>query len=53
MREIHEIIFNMLNYPEVKMGYINRDWALAVAKRIYNWEFFGEEVIKKSKLILI
>jgi hypothetical protein len=37
MREIHEIIFNMLNFPNIKLAYVNRDLALAVAKRIYNW----------------
>lgn len=33
-----------------KMAYVNRDWAMHVAKYLYNWEFFGQEVLRKSKV---
>lgn len=32
------------------MAYVNRDWAMHVAKYLYNWEFFGQEVLRKSKV---
>ena len=30
------------------MAYVNRDWAMHVAKYLYNWEFFGQEVLRKK-----
>ncbi len=47
MLEIHEIIFNYLKLKPT-IAYFDRDLALAITKRIYNWQFFGQEVIKKS-----
>lgn len=47
MLEIHEILFNALSLNP-KIAYVNRDLAMALAKRIYNWEFFGEEVLRKK-----
>jgi hypothetical protein len=41
MLEIHEIIFNMLKVTS-KLAYVNPNFAMGVAKYLYNWELFGQ-----------
>ena len=45
--ELHEIIFNMLKVKPT-LAYVNPETAISIAKHIYNWQFFGQEVIRKS-----
>jgi len=47
MLDIHEIIFNTLNLKP-SLAYVNPELAMAIAKRVYNWEFCGVDVFKKS-----
>ena len=49
--EMLEIMFNTLKTRNVKLAYVNPDWAMKVSQYLYNWEFLNQDKLRKSTFI--